>query len=154
MDANKANIIRKIIRILGCVFAVVAAITAFVFRNIKSIDSVEAVKRISTLCMVARIFAIAMFVSAVGVLVFDLVTKAFPIKGSAIGLVIALIGFIGNFIIAVASTPLGFSAYILEHANILTGKLDATQLDIGSYMILASGIFTISYNGKCMKTGQ
>lgn len=154
MDANKTNIIRNVIRILGCVFAAVAAITAFVFRNIKSIDSVEAIKRISTLCMVARIFAIAMFVTAVGALVFDLVTKAFPIKSGAIGLVVALIGFIGSFIIAVASTPLGFSAYILEHTNAVTRKIDATQLNIGAYMILASALCTISYNAKCMKSGQ
>ena len=153
MDASKANIIRKIIRIFGCIFAGVAGIMAFVFRNIKSIDSIEAVSRISTLCMVARIFAIAMFVSAVGVLVFDLVTKAFPLSSGAIGVVIALIGFIGNFIIAVGSTPEGMWSYILSHANIVTGKLEATQLNIGAYMILASGIFTISYNAKCMKSG-
>lgn len=154
MDANKANILRNIVRVLGCVFAGVAAITAFVFRNIKSIDSVEAVKRISTLCMVARIFAIAMFVSAVVLLVLDLVTKAAPLSVSGIGAGISLIGFVGNFIIAPASTQIGFMAYIAEHANLVTGKFNATQLNMGAYMIVAAGVFLISYNAKCMKSGR
>lgn len=153
MDISKANNIRKVIRILSCVFAAVAAILAFVFRRINRIDDLEAVGRMSTMCMVARICAIAMFVCAAGLLIFDLVTKQFPISSSGVGLAIALVGFIGNFIIAVASTQLGFYAYLLEHANLVTGKVTMTQLNIGSYMILASGVFLISYNAKCMKSG-
>lgn len=55
MDISKANNIRKVIRILSCVFAAVAAILAFVFRRINRIDDLEAVGRMSTMCMVARI---------------------------------------------------------------------------------------------------
>lgn len=153
MDITKANVIRKIIRILSCILAAVAAVLAYVFRKIERIDDLEAVSRMSTMCMVARICAIATFVFAVGILLFDLATKTFPAKSSAIGAVIALVGFIGNFIIAVASTSSGFLVYIMEHANIVTGKVTMTQLNIGSYMILASGVFLISYNAKCMKSG-
>lgn len=152
MDITKANVIRKVIRILSCVSAAVAAVLAYVFRKIERINDLEAVSRMSTMCMVARICAIATFVFAVGILLFDLATKTFPAKSSAIGAVIALVGFIGNFIIAVASTSNGFLMYIMEHAN-LSGKVTMTQLNIGSYMILASGVFLISYNAKCMKSG-
>ncbi len=152
MDITKANVIRKVIRILSCVSAAVAAVLAYVFRKIERINDLEAVSRMSTMCMVARICAIATFVFAVGILLFDLATKTFPAKSSAIGAVIALVGFIGNFIIAVASTSSGFLMYIMEHAN-LSGKVTMTQLNIGSYMILASGVFLISYNAKCMKSG-
>lgn len=153
MEISKANVIRKVIRILSCVFAAVAAILAFVFRRIERIDDFDAIGRMSTMCMVARICAIAMFVCAVGLLVFDLVTKSFPLSSSAIGLAIALVGFIGNFIIAVASSQVGFYGYLLAHANVVTGEVSMTQLNIGSYMILASGVFLISYNAKCMKSG-
>lgn len=153
MEISKANNIRKVIRILSCIFAAVAAILAFVFRRIERIDDLAAIGRMSTMCMVARICAIVMFVCAAGLLVFDLVTKSFPLSSSVVGLVIALVGFIGNFIIAVASTQGGFYAYLLTHTNLVTGKVTMTQLNIGSYMILASGIFLISYNAKCMKSG-
>lgn len=103
--------------------------------------------------MVSRIFAIAILVCAVGLLVFDLVTKAFHPSAALIGLGLALIGFIGNFIIAPGSTQDGMWAYILNHTNLATGKIEATQLNIGAYMILASGFFTISYYTKCMKSG-
>ncbi len=153
MEGNKVNVIRNVIRILGCVFAVVAAITAFVFRRIKQINSIDAIRNMSTLCMVARIFAIAMFASAVVLLVIDLVTKAAPPSVSGIGAGISLIGFVGNFIIAPASTQIGFSAYIMKHLNIVTGKFNAAQLNIGAYMIVAAGVFLISYNAKCIKSG-
>lgn len=153
MDINKANVIRKVIRILSCVFAAVAALLAYVFRKIDKIDDLDAISRMSTMCMVARICAIAVFVFAAGLLIFDLVTKSFPISSSGIGLVIALIGFIGNFIIAVASTSNGFMMYISEHGNLVTGKVTMTQLNIGSIMILASGILLICYNAKCLKSG-
>ena len=152
MDITKANVIRKVIRILSCVSAAVAAVLAYVFRKIERITDLEAVSRMSTMGRVARICARATFVFAVGILLFDLATKTFPAKSSAIGAVIALVGFIGNFIIAVASTSSGFLMYIMEHAN-LSGKVTMTQLNIGSYMILASGVFLISYNAKCMKSG-
>lgn len=144
---------RNVIRIICCVFAAVAAITAFVFRRIKSIDSFDAVRNMSTLCMVARICAIAMFVGSVVLLVLDIVRKTAPPSVSGIGAGISLIAFVGNFIIAPASTQIGFMAYITAHANFVTGKFNAAQLNIGAYMIVAAGVFLISYNAKCIKTG-
>lgn len=152
MDMKKANIIRNVIRVLGFIFAAVAAILSFVFRKIDRIDDMDAISRLSTMCMISRICIILMFACAVVLLVFDLVTKQFPISSSGIGLAIALVGFIGNFIIAVASTASGFWTYIITHANI-SGEVTMTQLNIGSYMILASGAFWIAYNAKFMKSG-
>lgn len=153
MDMKKANIIRNVIRVLGFIFAAVAAILSFVFRKIDRIDDMATISRLSTMCMISRICIILMFACAIVLLVFDLVTKQFPISSSGIGLAIALVGFIGNFIIAVASTSSGFFMYIMEHANLVTGKVTMTQLNIGSYMILASGVFWIAYNAKFMKSG-
>lgn len=153
MDVNKANGIRKLIRILCCVFGVVAAVLALVFRKIKTIEDLDAISRMSTMCMVARICAILMFVCAVGLLIFDLVTKEFPISSSAVGAVIALVGFIGNFVIAVASNSESFLGYIAQHLSLATGEITMTQLNIGSYMILISALVLISYNAKCIKSG-
>lgn len=144
---------RNVIRIICCIFAAVAAITAFVFRNIKTIDSIEAIKRISTLCMISRIFAIAMFVGSVVLLVLDIVGKSAPPSVSGAGAGISLVAFIGNFIIIPASTQIGFSTYIMKHLNIVTGKFNAAQLNIGAYMIVAAGVALIGYNAKCIKSG-
>lgn len=144
---------RNVIRIISCIFAAVAAITAFVFRTIKTINSTDTIRNMSALCMVARIAAIAMFVGSIVLLVYDVVTKSAPLTISGPGAGISLIGFIGNFIVAPASTQLGFSAYIMKHLNIVTGKFNATQLNIGAYMIVAAGVLLISYNAKCIKSG-
>lgn len=153
MDRSKIAVIRNVIRVFGFVCGGVAALLALVFGRIKRIDDLDAVGRMSTMCMIARICIIAMFVLAAALLVIDLVTKQFPISASGVGFVIALVGFIGNFIIAAASTKLGFATYIFENTNAVTGMITMTRLNIGTYMIMASGAFWIAYNAKFMKNG-
>lgn len=145
MDMNNANKYRMIIRIIGIICAAGAAITAFIFR-MKPVETTGA-------CMASRIFAIALFVAAAGLLVFDLATKAFAPTAAVIGLVIALIGFIGNFVVAPGSSYMGLLEYTLTHVNSTFTDVDTTQLEIGSYMVMAAGVFSISWNLKCMKTG-
>lgn len=147
MDMNKANKFRIIFRVVGCLFALVAAITAFIFRRMTD-DPFTMVK----VCKVARFCSIALFVAAVGLVVFDVVAKAFSPKAAMIALVLALIGFIGNFIVSPASSEVSFAVYLFD--LMAKGAKNATQIDIGSYMILASGVFYISFSFNCMKRGQ
>lgn len=107
MDMNKANKFRIIFRVVGCLFALVAAITAFIFRRMTD-DPFTMVK----VCKVARFCSIALFVAAVGLVVFDVVAKAFSPKAAMIALVLALIGFIGNFIVSPASSEVSFAVYL------------------------------------------
>ena len=148
MNMEQANKIRKILRLLGCVCALGAVITAFIFGFIPTLEDGLGV------CMASRVFAIILFVIAIALLVFDLVTKAFSPLPSAIGAGIGLIGFIGNFVIAPASTYAGAVKYALTHIkNYASLDLDTTQLSIGRYMILLAGLLTISYTFKCFKSG-
>ena len=146
MDTKKAMIIRNVIRVLGCICAVGAIITAALFRY-NPVESTGA-------CMASRIFAFAMFVIAVVLLVFDFATKTFSPTTSAIGLGIALVGFIGSFVVAPGSSLASLSVYAAEHLNSTRTDVDTTQLELGSYMVLAAGIFALSYNIRCMKTGK
>lgn len=150
MNMEQANKIRKIIRLLGCACALGAVITAFIFGFIPNLDDKLSVG----VCMASRVFAIILFVIAIVLLVFDLVTKAFSPIPSGIGAGIGLIGFIGNFVISPASTMEGVFKYALTHIkNYTTFDLDTTQLSIGRYMILVAGLFWISYTSKCFKSG-
>ena len=137
MDSNNALKYRAIIRIVCCVFALGATITAFIFR----------VNLNTGACMISRICAIAMFVCMVGAGVLAFVTKTFSPKFDGVGLIIALVGFIGNFLVAPGSSVLGLVTYAFTHTS-------ATQLEVGSYMVMASGIFMISYTVKAMKSGN
>lgn len=145
MDQSKAAKIRTIIRLLGCVCGVGAAATALIFGFIPLGDA-------TGLCMVSRVLAIIMFVIAIAVLVFDLIAKAFSPLSSLIGAGIGLIGFIGNFIIAPASTYKGVLQYALTHMESLT-EVDTTQLSVGRYMIIFAGVVFISHVIKCFKSG-
>lgn len=147
MNIETASKIRKIIRILGCVCALGALITAFVFGVIPTLEDGIGV------CMAARVFAIIMFVISIVLLAFDIITKAFSPVTSAIGAVIGLVGFIGNFVIAPASTYAGALKYALTHIKNSALDLDTTQLSIGRYMILLAGLLWISYTSKCFKSG-
>ena len=145
MDVFKADKIRKAIRLAACACGLGAAATAFIF-------GILTLEKVTGLCMTARVLAIIMFVCSVGVLVFDLITKAFSPVASGIGAAFGLIGFIGNFLVAPASTMLGLLKYSLAHMKSLT-EIDTTQLSIGRYMIILAGVLTISYNFKCFKSG-
>lgn len=147
MNMEQANKIRKIIRLLGCVCALGAVITAFIFGFIPTLEDGLGV------CMAARIFAIVLFVISIVLLVFDLVTKAFSPLASGMGAGLGLIGFIGNFVIAPASTYAGALKYALTHIKNASFDLDTTQLSIGRYMIILAGVLTISYTFKCFKSG-
>lgn len=143
MDQNKI-IIRNVIRVLGIIAGAVAGIAALVFRRLETnLDAFIG------LCVVARIAAIVLFVAAIAFLVCDIMLKAYPISIGAIGLLLAAIAFVGNFLIAPASSMSSFIVYALQHMD---GK--ATQLDVGSYMVLAGGVFYASYSAGCMKQGK
>lgn len=137
MDSNKALKYRAIIRIVCCVFALGAAVTAFIFRLNLSTGA----------CLISRICAIAMFVCMVGATVLAFATKTFSPKFDGVGLVIALVGFIGNFLVAPGSSLISLAVYALTHTS-------ATQLEVGSYMVMAAGIFMISYTVKAIKSGN
>ena len=139
MDSNNALKYRAIIRIVCCVFAAGATITAFIFR-MKPLESTGA-------CMISRICAIAMFVCMVGAAVLAFATKTFSPQFDGIGLIIGLVGFIGNFLVAPGSSLAALVVYALTHP-------DATQLEIGSYMVMAAGIFMISYTVRAIKNGK
>lgn len=141
MDQNKL-IIRNVIRVIGIVAAVVAAITAFIFRKLET-----NVNAFIGCCVAARIGAIVLFAAAIAFLIFDIVTKAYPISIGAGGLGLAAIAFVGNFLIAPASSALGLLKYAVTH-------MSTTQLAVGSYMVLAAGVLYASYSIGCMKKGK
>ena len=145
MDNNNALKVRAIIRIVACVFAAGATVTAFIFR-MKPAASTGA-------CMISRICAIAMFVAMVGAVILAFATKTFSPAFDGGGLVIALIGFIGNFIVAPGSTKLGLVEYVLTHMKSMT-DVDTTQLEIGSYMVMLSGLLMISFTIRSIKKGN
>lgn len=153
MDQNKI-IIRNIIRVLGIIAGAVAGITAFVFRKFADTD----VKFFYGCCTIARIGAVVLFVLAVAFMIYDIILKAYPISISAIGLVLAVVAFVGSFIIAPGCSESAMMAYVVKHVNVgsanaIAEKL-ATQLSIGSWMVLAGGIFYASYHSGCMKQGK
>lgn len=151
MDNNNALKIRGIIRIIACIFAAGATVTAFIYRVLMR----SRADQITGLCMIARICAIAMFVAMLGAVIIALVSKSFSPKIDGAAFVIALIGFIGNFVIAPGSTLMGLGIYVLSHIkDLYQGTFDGTQLDIGAYMIMLSGILLISYTVKNIKSGN
>lgn len=153
MDQNKL-VIRNVIRIAGIVAGAGAAIAGFIFRIM--LDNVEHLTEpngIIAACVAARICAIVLFAVAAAFLIFDIISKAYPISIGAAGLGLAAIAFIGNFIIAPASSLLGFAGYVLSHMVGLT-KFNASSLFIGSYLVIAGGFFFASYNVGCIKKGK
>lgn len=149
MDSNTALKIRGYIRILCCILAAGATITAFIYRVMMRTQA----EKITGLCMIARIFIIVMFVAAAGAAVLALVSKTFSPKIDGSALVIALVGFIGNFVIAPGSTLKSLVIFEATHIKNMM-YFDGTQLDIGAYMIMLSGILMISYTVKQMKSGN
>lgn len=150
MDSNQALKIRGFIRIGCCILGLGAAITGFLYR----IMMITKIEEVTGLCMIARICAIIMFVAALGAVILAVVSKTFSPKIDGVALIIALVGFIGNFVIAPGSTLKGIVAYELTHIDFSSLTVDATQLDIGAYMIILSGILMISYTIKSMKNGN
>lgn len=154
MDTNKI-VIRNIIRVLGIIAGAVAGFAALIFRRLDSVNDANA---IYILCTVARIGAIALFVCAVAFMIYDIVMKAYPISIGAIGLVLAIVAFVGRFLIAPTCSEDAMLAYVIKHAsmgsaNAIAEKL-ATQVSIGTWMVAAGGVFFASYSGGCMKQGK
>lgn len=150
MDNNNALKIRAILRIVCCICAAGAVITAFIYRVLLKTKAEE----ITGLCMISRICAIAMFAIAVIAVILAVMSKTFVPKIDGSALVIALVGFIGNFIVAPGSTVNGIIAFELKHVNWSTMTFNGTQLEVGAYMIMLSGILMISYTAKQMKSGN
>ena len=151
MDNNNALKIRAILRIVCCIFAAGAVVTAFIYRVLMRTQA----DKVTGLCMISRICAIAMFAIAVIAVILALVSKTFVPKIDGSALVIALVGFIGNFVVAPGSTLIGLGIYVLSHVKSVTqGTFDGTQLEIGAYLIMISGILMISYTAKQMKSGN
>lgn len=153
MDNNKI-IIRNIIRVLGIIAGAITGIVAFVFRRIGDTDE----KLFMGCCKIARIGAVVLFVLAIAFMIYDIILKAYPISIGAIGLALATLAFVGSFIIAPGCSEDAMMTYILKHVNV--GSVDAiaeklaTQLSIGSWMVVAGGIFYATYNSGCMKQGK
>lgn len=150
MDNNNALKIRAILRIVCCIFAAGAVITAFIYRVLLKTKAEE----ITGLCMISRICAIAMFAIAVIAVILAVMSKTFVPKIDGSALVIALVGFIGNFVVAPGSTQAGILLFELKHVNWSTMTFNGTQLEVGAYMIMLSGILMISYTAKQMKSGN
>ncbi|MDE6732190.1 MAG: hypothetical protein K2J77_04870 [Oscillospiraceae bacterium] len=156
MDTNKI-VIRNIIRVIGIIAGAVAGFASLIFRRLDSAGDA-----IYILCTVARIGAIALFVCAVAFMIFDIMTKAYPISIGAIGLVLAIVAFVGSFLIAPACSQAAMEAYVIKHSAGITSYAQVTamaeklgtQVAIGSWMIAAGGIFFASYSGGCMKQGK
>ena len=143
MDSNQSLKIRAIIRIACCVFGLVAAITAFLFR-LAPVDNTGA-------CMISRICVIIMFIATVGACVLAFATKSFSPQIDGIPLIIALVGFIGNFLVAPGSSDKALLKYAVTHINSTFTDVDTTQLEIGSYMVMLAGILMISYTVRSLK---
>lgn len=153
MDQNKL-VIRNVIRIVGIIAGAGAAIAGFIFRTIvDNLEKLDNANPIIASCVAARICAIVLFVVAAAFLIFDIITKAYPISISAAGLGLAAIAFVGNFIISPASSTLGLTSYVVSHMVGFT-KFNASSLFIGSYLVIAGGFFFASYNIGCIKKGK
>lgn len=153
MDQNKL-VIRNVIRIAGIIAGAGAIIAGFIFRVVlNNSENLQKSDPIIASCVVARICAIVLFAAAAAFLIFDVVTKAYPISISAAGLGVATIAFVGNFIMAPASSKLGLVGYVVSHMVGLT-KFNATTLFIGSYLVIAGGFFFASYSISCIKKGK
>ena len=157
MDQNKL-IIRNVIRVIGIIAAAATAVAGFAFRAVaasfntvssstSTSDVMKSFNALITTCNISRVCAIVLFVLAAVFVVYDIIAKAYPISIGAIGLVIAAIAFIGNFLLAPGSSLLSLTAYALKNGNL-------TTLEIGSYMVIAGGVFYASYHGGCMKKGK
>lgn len=142
MDVFKADKIRKAIRTVTLICALGAAVTAFIFRVTQLRNGIG-------VCMTSRVFAILTFVLTVGLLVFDFATKAFSPQAAGIAAIGGAVMFIGNFIVAPASTVLGLAMYAINH---LDG--DVASLSAGSYMILVGGVFVIGWTLRAMKNDK
>lgn len=153
MDRNKL-IIRNVIRVLGIIVGGLTGIVAFVFRKVGDLDE----NLFMGCCTIARVGAIVLFVLAIAFVVYDIILKTFPLQIGAIGLVLAVIAFVGSFLIAPGCSQDAMLAYMLKHADVgsyeaFVEKL-ATQLSIGSWMIVIGGVFYASYNSGCIKQGK
>ena len=142
MDSNQSLKIRAIIRIACCILALGATVTAFIFR-MNPVETTGA-------CMISRVCVIIMFIAMVGSCILAFVTKTFSPQIDGIPFVISLVGFIGNFLVAPGSTMLGLIKYVATHMKGLN-DVDATQLEIGSYMVMLAGILMISYTVRSLK---
>lgn len=153
MDRNKL-IIRNVIRALGIIVGAASGIMAFILGKIGGLDE----KIFMGCCTITRVGAIVLFVQAAAFMIYDIILKAFPLQISTIGLVLAAVAFVGSFLIAPGCSQDAMIAYSLRHAG--EGSLDAiadkfvSQLIIGSWMIVAGGIFYASYNSACLKQGK
>ena len=143
MNSDQSLKIRAIIRIVCCIFALVATVTAFLFR-MAPVENTGA-------CMISRICVIVMFVLMVGACVLAFATKSFSPQIDGIPFIISLVGFIGNFIVAPGSTEAGLFKYAFTHVNSTLTDVDTTQLEIGSYMVMLAGILMISYTIRAVK---
>lgn len=143
MNSDQSLKIRAIIRIVCCIFALGATVTAFVFR-MNPVETTGA-------CMISRVCVIVMFVLMVGACGLALATKSFSPQMDGIPLIIALVGFIGNFLVAPGSTMGGLIKYTFTHINSTMTDVDTTQLEIGSYMVMLAGILMISYTVKSIR---
>lgn len=120
------------------------------------VDNLESLKDpqpIFTFCVVARICSIALFVIAAAFLIFDVIAKAYPISIGAAGLGLAALAFVGNFIIAPASSLMSFAVYAVSH-SVGFNKFNASSLFIGSYLVIVGGLGFASYHIGCFKKGK
>lgn len=150
MDSYYALKIRGILRIICCVFAGCATVIASIFRAMMKTKALEA----TGLCMASRICAIVMFVTAVGAAAMAYVARSFSSKSDGSIAIMALIGFIGNFLVRPASTKAMLMVFQVNHIIKGTFLYNTTQLRIGAYMIILSGLATVSYTVRAIKSGD
>lgn len=153
MDTNKI-IIRNVIRVLGIIAGAAAGIAAYLFRKFADTST----EFFLNCCNIARISAIVLFVLAVAFMIYDVILKTYPISIATIGLALAALAFIGSILIAPGASEAAMKEYVIKHVNAgsataIAEKL-ARQLSIGTWMVIAGGVFFASYQAGCMKQGK
>lgn len=99
-----------------------------------------------------------LFVLAVAFMIYDVILKTYPISIATIGLALAALAFIGSILIAPGASEAAMKEYVIKHVNAgsataIAEKL-ARQLSIGTWMVIAGGVFFASYQAGCMKQGK
>lgn len=154
MSEYTADTIRKYARAGCCTCALIAVIAAIIAWR----GSGEAMYRAYT---AARISSIVLFGLSAVILVIDLISKSFSLKFAAIGLVIAVVGFIGSFLIAPGCSAQELYNFSLKKAlasgiaNVNVSEIAdkvQRQLDIGRYMIMGCGVVALGFNLKFIKS--
>ncbi len=165
MNEYTADAVRKYARVGCCICALIAVIAAIIAWRGSASNTLSGALTMYRAYTAARISSIVLFGVSAVILVIDLVSKSFSLKFAAIGLAIAVVGFIGSFLIAPGCSAQELYDFALKKATstgaLATGDISQIptiqeailgRLAAGRYMILGSGVVALGFNIRFIKS--